>query len=56
MVEAEMEQDDVVVFAGFTLGWITRGTCEFTVFPEKPVLHILSLCSTLATRENSING
>ena len=23
-----MEQDDVVVFAGYTLGWITRGTCE----------------------------
>ena len=27
-----MEQDDVVVFAGFTLGWITRGACEFTAF------------------------
>jgi hypothetical protein len=32
LVEAEMEEDDVVVFAGFTLGWVTRGACEFTAF------------------------
>ena len=23
-----MEADDVVVFGGYTLGWITRGACE----------------------------
>ena len=23
-----MEQDEVVIFAGYTLGWVTRGTCE----------------------------
>lgn len=41
LVEAEMEQDDVVVFAGFSLGWITRGACECTVLSHQTMsLHV----------------
>ena len=29
-VEAEMNDDEVVVFVGYTLGWLTRGAyCEY---------------------------